>query len=203
MRLRVLSLVAAGAAVLCLLGLVFPAAEELKAVDEGFRAEGQRGVEPVELGDKEVEDIGRWGWFDQQFPYRINKVAKKGAGKTPGAPKPLFEPWPLKRTKSTDYKWLKNAKHHTPADLGFWWGDNDAWHDGWAQRYKDLDKPYSKNFDGMEHYYKDITRGKSGGMNDDRTYKRTPHHTTFQDVKPEYKNGHKLTYGMTLKPAKY
>ena len=32
------------------------------------------------------------------------------------------------------------AEHATIADRGFWWGDNDAWHDGWTQHKKDMRK---------------------------------------------------------------
>lgn len=29
------------------------------------------------------------------------------------------------------------APHATIKDRGFWWGDNDAWHDGWTQHKED------------------------------------------------------------------
>jgi hypothetical protein len=33
------------------------------------------------------------------------------------------------------------APHDTVADRGSWWGDNDAWYDGWTQHKQDMQKP--------------------------------------------------------------
>eukprot|EP00961_Rhodomonas_salina_P180526 2436870-Rhodomonas_salina.2 len=52
-----------------------------------------------------------------------------------------------------DYKNLQRsagAEHHTIADIGTWWGDNNAWYDGWEAHRKDVHQAprwWDKDFD--------------------------------------------------------
>jgi hypothetical protein len=70
--------------------------------------------------------------------------------------------------------------HHTPMDKGTWWGDNDAWYDGWEQHRTDLWPPYQARYvdektgklingGGWKAMADDLNRGG----NDYPEYKRT------------------------------
>jgi len=71
--------------------------------------------------------------------------------------------------------------HHTPQDKGTWWGDNDAWYDGWEQHRTDLWPPYKPRYTdefgdgkmlnggGWKAMADDLNRGG----NDYPEYKRT------------------------------
>ena len=65
---------------------------------------------------------------------------------------PLFQPDGLAEQLPSSWGPLSGAPpsylndderplHHTPMDKGTWWGDNDAWYDGWEQHRVDLWPP--------------------------------------------------------------
>lgn len=133
-----------------------------------------------------------------------------------------------------DYKNLQRsagAEHHTIADIGTWWGDNNAWYDGWEAHRKDVHQAprwWDKDFDGYKSYGRDLdrdmpdltwrneaaTKGQGDGgeafgegvaMNDDETYEREPMARTFNDpVKygPMWNEKSKIPYyGINEKPT--
>ena len=71
--------------------------------------------------------------------------------------------------------------HHTPMDKGTWWGDNDAWYDGWEQHRVDLWPPrrprHADETSGEKMLggggWKAMADDLSRGGNDFPEYKRT------------------------------
>ena len=57
--------------------------------------------------------------------------------------------------------------HHTPMDKGTWWGDNDAWYDGWEQHRVDLWPPYKGPYTDEDGDGKMLKGGGWKAMADD------------------------------------
>jgi len=57
--------------------------------------------------------------------------------------------------------------HHTPQDKGTWWGDNDAWYDGWEQHRTDLWPPYQSRYTDESTDGKMLNGGGWKAMADD------------------------------------
>ena len=57
--------------------------------------------------------------------------------------------------------------HHTPQDKGTWWGDNDAWYDGWEQHRVDLWPPYKGPYTDEDGDGKMLKGGGWKAMADD------------------------------------
>lgn len=57
--------------------------------------------------------------------------------------------------------------HHTPQDKGYWWGDNDAWYDGWEQHRTDLWPPYKGPYTDEDGDGKMLKGGGWKAMADD------------------------------------
>ena len=74
----------------------------------------------------------------EQFP---ESWGDKGVFGKPGARGEPFSGSPPNYLNDDD-----RPLHHTPMDKGTWWGDNDAWYDGWEQHRTDLWPPYQPRY---------------------------------------------------------